>query len=109
MLTSRIRARVCGSGLRGRGIAAVVVVVVAVAAGKGEWLSRGGGGGGEGRVCGRGGKRGGIFFGGGCPKLMVCWIFELLLLLLPWSWVDDDLEIGMSGRGFGRRVVYCSF
>lgn len=59
MLTSRIRERVCGSGLRGRGI--VVVVVGGVGS-----LSKGGGRGGRGGVCGKRGKRCGGFSGGGC-------------------------------------------
>lgn len=62
MLTSRIRERVCGSGLRGRGI----VVVVGGVGGVGS-LSKGGGRDGRGGgVCGKGGKRCGGFFGAGC-------------------------------------------
>lgn len=65
MLTSRIRVRVCGSGLRVRGI-------VVVEAGEGEWLSRGGGrrGGGRG-ACGGEGKKSGKFFGEGCQRRLL--------------------------------------
>lgn len=80
MLTSRIRVRVCGSGLRGRGIVVV--------GGVGEWSRKGGGCGGEGRgACGREGKKSRGFFGGGCHRrLSVCRIFLMfVLLLLPWS------------------------
>lgn len=79
MLTSRIRVRVCGSGLRGRG--------TVVVGGAGEWSRKGGGCVGEGRgACGRGKKSRG-FSGGGCHRrLLVCRIFLMLvLLLLLWS------------------------
>lgn len=62
MLTSRIHERVCGGGLRGRGI---VVVAVFVVGGTGS-LSKGAGRGGGGGVCGKRRKRCGGFLGGGC-------------------------------------------